>query len=195
MLLHASRRAAARAAPAARRGAQRLQTRPPSGPDYFALTECERRFDLDLTALHERYKSFMVQIHPDKLARRPADEQQELASRAATLTQAVGVLRDPAQRAKHLLELHGRPLGEEATGESVGAPFLAQMLDAREAVEEAKSEAELHRLDRDNDALVQTLSAALAGAFARRDLDEASRLTAQLQYLQRIGAEIRQRRE
>lgn len=175
------------------RGLQRAGA--PPRTDYFALADVEPRFDLDLPALHERYKASMVAIHPDKLASRPPSEQRALASKAAALTQAVGVLRDPAQRAKHLLALRGRPLGEESTGDVLGSGFLARMLEAREAVEEAGSEAELGRLLEENERLVQALSADLAGAFQGGDLDEATRLTGRLQYLQRIGAEIRQRQE
>lgn len=176
------------------RGLQQSRAAAPP-PDYFALTACEPRFDLDLAALHERYKAFMVEIHPDKLASRPPSEQRELASKAAALTQAMSVLRDPAQRAKHLLDLHGRPLAEETTGEVLGEGFLARMLEAREAVEDAGSEVKLKALREDNERRVEALSAELARAFAGGDLDAAVQLTAQLQYLQRIGSEIRLRQD
>jgi Fe-S protein assembly co-chaperone HscB len=108
----------------------------------------------------------------------------------------MGVLRDPAQRAKHLLALAGRPLGEETSGGDVlGGSFLAEMLELRESVEDAPSEQALRALAAHNEARVHALSADLAAAFAAGDLDEATRLTARLQYLQRVASEIEQRRE
>ncbi|KAJ1626796.1 HSCB C-terminal oligomerization domain-containing protein [Pavlovales sp. CCMP2436] len=189
------RRAACRSSGLSARGLQAL--RPVPKADYFALTECERRFDLDLPALHERYKAFMVQIHPDKLASRPKAERAELASQAATLTQAMSILRDPAQRAKHLLELVGRPLGEETSdGALLSSGFLGEMLELREEVEDAGSdEAQLQRLNSENELKIQTLSARLASAFQSGDLDAATGLTAELQYLQRIQTEIAERRD
>lgn len=169
---------------------------PPSCADCFALIDCDRRFDLDLPAVHERYKSFMVEAHPDKLASRPPAERAALASRAASLTHAVSVLRDPAERAKHLLDLAGRPLGEMTSSELVGSSFLADMLDAREQVEDAAgSEEVLVELERGNARRLSALSADLASAFASSDLDKATRLTAQLQYLQRIATEINEQRQ
>jgi hypothetical protein len=82
------------------------------------------------------------------------------------------------------------------SSELVGSSFLADMLDAREQVEDAAGiEEVLVELERGNARRLSALSADLASAFASSDLDKATRLTAQLQYLQRIATEINEQRQ
>lgn len=165
-------------------------------PDHFALLRVERRFDLDSGQLKGSYKGLMGDAHPDRHGRASAEEQQRVADHAASITDAYAVLREPHLRAVHLLELLGAPLDEETSSDVLGAGFLMEVMEAREELEEAAGAEDAPRLQALRDAnrdAVGALHAALGPAFAGGDLEQARALTARLQYLQRIEAEIRER--
>ena len=95
------------------------------------------------------------------------------------------------RRATHLLELLGRPLSEEdGAGELLGPAFLMEVMELREELEDAPDEARLVVLRERNQAQLEALGSELAVAFASLQLDEARKLAAQLQYLNRIHEEI-----
>jgi molecular chaperone HscB len=162
--------------------------------DRFALLQAERRFDLDLDKLHRRYKLLMGETHPDRHSRSNTADQQAAADHASELTDAYAVLRAPHTRAVHLLELLGKPLNED-TGSTLLCPtFLMEVMDVREALVEAgKRLDKLQPLRDANTTSMERLYDELASAFAAQDMEQALKLTARLQYLQRIEEEIHER--
>lgn len=108
------------------------------------------------------------------------------------------------RRATHLLELLGMPIEETAGMELVGGEFLMEVMEVREELEElsqmqfegaaeAGDSSRRAQLRQENDSRVAALTAELADAFGRPDLEQARMLTARLQYLQRIEDEIHAR--
>uniref|UniRef100_A0A7S0PZT3 J domain-containing protein n=1 Tax=Coccolithus braarudii TaxID=221442 RepID=A0A7S0PZT3_9EUKA len=168
---------------------------PPSHPDYFALLNVERRFDLDEVELQRAYRQLMAQLHPDRHSRAGELEQREVADRSAAVTHAHATLKAAHSRATHLLELRGVPLDEDSSGGLLAPSFLMEVMETREALETASPDAELPVLREVNDAATAEVCAGLAAAFDEGRLEEARRLTAQLQYLRRIGHEITERSE
>lgn len=154
-----------------------------STPDYFAVLSCERRFDIDADALRRTYLERMTERHPDKLAARSVrDTDANAGPDAALLTEACAVLTDPVTRAKHLLELRGRPVDGAALDEA----FFQRIISVREAVDAAAGdERVLADIRAENSRALGEASRDLARAFANDDLDEAARLTAVVQYLSR----------
>lgn len=133
----------------------------------------------------------MGDAHPDRQGHLDAAGQQAAADRASDITDAYTVLRAPHQRAVHLLELLGTPLNEETGGSVLGPDFLMAIMEVREALEAAGTDPpRLHALRSDNQLAVDALLKDLAAAFGSQDLAEARKLTARLQYLQRIEEEI-----
>lgn len=189
MLAACRRPAWARFVPLARR-AQFAST---VADDYFALLGCERRFDLDPEALHHTYKQLVVEAHPDKLAGQPEEERLAAQRHASELTHAFSVLKNPAARAKHMLELYGAPLTEETGPGAVDGLFLMRVMEMREAIEDAKSRAQLEQMRAENSMEMASIGNDLARAFVDNDLDNARRLVAALQYVQRIDKEIEER--
>lgn len=95
------------------------------------------------------------------------------------------------RRASHLLELAGQPLNEEdGAGGLLPATFLMEVMELREELEDAPDVARLALLQERNRAQMEALGSELALAFARQQMEPARKLTAQLQYLNRIGEEI-----
>ena len=132
--------------------------------------------------------------HPDRHGHRDPEEQRQLADHASDITDAYAVLRAPHLRAVHLLELLGAPLNEDVSGDVVGADFLMHVMEVREGLEEAGTHApRLRALREANQQALADLHAQLCSAFDdARDIDAARALTARLQYLQRIEAQIQE---
>ena len=105
------------------------------------------------------------------------------------------MLRAPHLRAAHLLELLGAPLNEETGGDVLGADFLMHVMEVREELEEADSHGpRLLELRAANQQAMAELHAQLRSAFdVTPDFEAARKLTARLQYLQRIEEEVHAR--
>lgn len=115
--------------------------------DYFHRLGLPRRFVVDAAELERAYLTRSRAVHPDyHLAGSSADLNASLELSSA-LNEAYNNLRDPFLRAEHLLALEGGPSAAEH--KQVPPAFLAEMLEAREELEAAKSSpAELERLER-----------------------------------------------
>ena len=106
--------------------------------DHFHRLGLPRRFAVDAGELERAYLARSRAAHPDyHLAGSSADLNASLELSAA-LNEAYNTLRDPFARAEHLLALEGGPTAAEH--KQVPPAFLAEMLDAREEVEAARSD-------------------------------------------------------
>eukprot|EP00878_Enallax_costatus_P017940 GHUV01018865.1.p1 GENE.GHUV01018865.1~~GHUV01018865.1.p1 ORF type:complete len:198 (+),score=44.42 GHUV01018865.1:195-788(+) len=71
---------------------------------YFDLMGYRQpTFEIDPAALEKRYKLLQWQLHPDKQAQKPLQEQEYSAEQASLINQAYGVLRSPMSRANYMV--------------------------------------------------------------------------------------------
>ena len=104
--------------------------------DHFTRLGLPRRFALDAAELERNYLARSRSVHPDyHLGGATADLAASLDLSAA-LNEAYNTLRDPFARANYLLGLEGGPSAAEQ--KQMPPAFLAEMLEAREQVEEAR---------------------------------------------------------
>jgi molecular chaperone HscB len=114
--------------------------------DFFRRLGFPRRFVLDAAELERAYLAHSRAVHPDFHLAGPSADLSASLELSAAVNEAYNTLRDPFARAEHLLALEGGP----ATGESKQMPpaFLAEMLDAREEIEQSRGKpAETERLE------------------------------------------------
>jgi molecular chaperone HscB len=105
--------------------------------DHFDRLGLPRRFALDPAAVERAYIARSRAVHPDyHLSGSSADLSASLELSAA-LNEAYNTLRDPFTRAEYLLSLEGGPTPTEH--KQMPAAFLAEMLELREQVEEARA--------------------------------------------------------
>src|SRR6185436_6559044 len=101
-------------------------------------------FALDLAALEQRQRELNRAVHPDRHAGKSPGERRQALSRAMDINLAYRILRDPASRAEALFELLGAGSTREST---VSDPaLLLDMMEQREALEEARNAKDLARL-------------------------------------------------
>jgi molecular chaperone HscB len=105
--------------------------------DHFARLGLPRRFAVDAAELERQYLAWSRAVHPDFHAGGPTADLAASMDLSAALNESYTVLRDPFSRAEHLLALEGGPTAAEQ--KKMPPAFLAEMLEAREQVEEAKA--------------------------------------------------------
>jgi molecular chaperone HscB len=103
------------------------------GLDLFGVVGLPRRLTVARNDLERRYVELSRAIHPDR--HQTADERARALSLAASaaVNRAYRTLRDPVERGRYWLELHGTPLGRD---NNRVPPALAELVfETQEALE------------------------------------------------------------
>jgi molecular chaperone HscB len=160
---------------------------------HFELFGLSAAFLLDKEALEKAYRELQSRVHPDRFASAGDAERRASMQMTARVNEAYRALKDPVQRAKYILELHGVDVAFE-TDTQMPTDFLLQQLEMREQLEAA--------LGRKDAGFLDTLRGSLAGQRkllenqigesidARKDYAGAAGLVRKLMFLQRIDDEI-----
>src|ERR1044072_917959 len=126
-------------------GAVRASTssRPQSHFELFGLPIA---FGLDQEALEKAYREIQAQVHPDRFAHAGDAERRASLQWTTRVNEAYRALKNPVQRASHLLELHGVDVAFE-TNTAMPAEFLMEQMELREALEGATQSKDLGALE------------------------------------------------
>ena len=117
----------------------------------FELFGLEAQFSQDRVAIDSRWKDLQREAHPDKFAAQGAAAQRVAMQWSVRINEAYQRLKDPLKRAAYLCELQGAPIRAE-DNTAMPAEFLMQQMEWREALDAARSEAELDSLNQVLDA-------------------------------------------
>jgi molecular chaperone HscB len=162
-------------------------------PSHFELFGLAPAFALEAAALEQSYREIQSEVHPDRFAHAGDAERRASLQWTTRVNEAYRTLKDPVQRAKHILELHGVDVAFE-TNTRMPADFLMQQLELREALESAtaaKDPAALDRLRSDLAASRKSLQEEIGEAIdARKDYAGAAELVRKLMFLGRLDEEI-----
>src|SRR2546423_6385199 len=104
---------------------------------HFELFGLAPAFSLDQEVLEKAYREIQSRVHPDRFARAGDAERRASLQWTTRVNEAYRTLKDPVQRAKHILELHGVDVAFE-TNTAMPKDFLMQQMELRERLEEAK---------------------------------------------------------
>lgn len=171
------------------------------GKNYFELFGLPVSFEVDTSSLTERYRDLQRSVHPDRFANATDRERRLSMQQASLINEANRALKDPLQRARYLLSLHGVDIHDESNTVMDGM-FLMEQMELRE---------ELDAITGKNDplsALAEFIASIesriservqkLAGLFADindEHLQQAHGLSLQLQFLYRLREEAESREE
>jgi molecular chaperone HscB len=157
---------------------------------HFDLFGLAPAYALESEALDRSYREIQSRVHPDRFAHAGDAERRASLQWTTRVNEAYRTLKDPVQRAKHLLELKGVDVAFE-TNTAMPGDFLAQQMELRESLEEAKNVAALDELRKNLRAESRSLEKAIAEAIdARKDYASAAGLVRKLQFLDKLDAEI-----
>ncbi|MDR6215519.1 Fe-S protein assembly co-chaperone HscB [Paracidovorax wautersii] len=163
--------------------------------DDFELFDLPRRFAQDRSAVDARWKELQREAHPDRFAAQGAAAQRLAMQWSVRINEAYQRLKDPLRRAAYLCELHGAPIQAE-DNTAMPAAFLMQQMEWREALEEARGEADLDRLD---DEVQESRRSAIARCTElidqQSDYAGAAREVRALMFIARFAQDIETRRD
>ena len=163
--------------------------------NFFAIFDFPVSFDVDLSALAERYRDAQRAVHPDKYANASEAERRLSVQMAARINEAHGVLKDPLARGRYLLELRGVELDDMDT--KFDGAFLMEQMELRERLEDVKNSADPHHqlqlitqdINLHSKNLV-TQMAELLQAESEESLQQARDATRKLQFFRRLNEEV-----
>lgn len=132
-------------------------------------------------------------MHPDRFAGAGDAERRASMQWSTRANEAYRMLKDPVQRARYLLELHGVDTGFD-TDTAMPGDFLARQIELREALEEARERRDAGALDAMRRGLKESagvLEAEIASCIdGAGDYAGAAGAVRQLQFLKRLAEEV-----
>src|SRR5499426_1503841 len=96
--------------------------------------------------LEKAYREVQSRVHPDRFAHAGDAERRASLQWTTRVNEAYRTLKDPVQRGRHLLELHGVDVAFE-TNTQMPTDFLMQQLELREELEAATAKKDDSGLD------------------------------------------------
>ena len=163
--------------------------------NHFELFGLAPAFALESEALERSYRDIQSKVHPDRFAHAGDAERRASLQWTTRVNEAYRTLRDPVQRAKHILELRGVDVAFE-TNTQMPTDFLQQQLELREELEAAAGSRDEPRLDRMRARLrthQQSLEKQIGEMIdAKKDYAGAADLVRKLMFLDRLDTEIDQ---
>lgn len=158
--------------------------------NHFDLLGMPPCFALDAAQLDANYRALQTQVHPDRHATAGDTEKRLAMQWSLQANEAYQTLRDPLRRARYLCELHGAPVRAE-DNTAMPASFLMQQMQWREALEEARSQAELDTLAGEVSAERSALLASIAQHIdGQHDYAAAVRDVRSLMFIERFAEEL-----
>jgi len=161
--------------------------------NHFELFGLEPVFTLNAASLDAAYRDIQAKVHPDRFAHAGDAERRASVQWTTRVNEAYRTLKDPLQRARHLLELRGVDVAFESNT-AMPADFLVQQMVLRESLEEAveaKDAASLDSLRKDLAGEKRRLETQIGESIdARKDYRGAAELVRKLMFLDKLDTEI-----
>ena len=161
--------------------------------NHFDLFGLQPAFAVDEKRLERAYREIQSRVHPDRYAHAGDAERRASLQWTTRVNEAYRTLKNPVQRASHLLELQGVDVAFE-TNTAMPADFLTDQLELREALEDASGSKDLgalerlqQRIDADKRSLQERLGESLD---RKKDYAAAAALVRELKFLEKMEAEI-----
>ncbi|MDP1658704.1 MAG: Fe-S protein assembly co-chaperone HscB [Methylotenera sp.] len=114
--------------------------------NYFELFDLHPIFNIELETLESNYRKIQSEVHPDRFITASAAEKLKSMQLATLANEAYLTLKNPANRAKYLLELQGITAISE-TNTAMPAAFLMQQMEWRETLEDATTAKNIESLE------------------------------------------------
>ncbi|HEY3449268.1 MAG TPA: Fe-S protein assembly co-chaperone HscB [Myxococcales bacterium] len=168
----------------------------------FEVLGLPSSYFLEASVLEERFKDLNKKLHPDRFAQKEPRERRMSLEWTTQVNDAYRTLKDPLKRATYFVKLQGIDVEKESGKNAmVRLPpeFLEQVMEDREALEEAKAAKDLSRvralaqgIEKRSASVFEALNGALK-AFEAGDkpsLEKAGGAIAILKYFSRFHEEV-----
>jgi molecular chaperone HscB len=160
---------------------------------YFELFGLSPVFSIDLAALERNYRKIQSESHPDRFVTASAAEKLQSMQTSTLANEAYQTLKNPANRARYLLELQGINAIAE-TNTAMPADFLMQQMEWRETIDDATQAGNINVLENllsKMQAEAKTLQVDLADLIdAKKDYGTATEAARKLIFIDKVRADI-----
>lgn len=102
---------------------------------HFELFGMEPGYNLDREQLAAVHLELQKAVHPDRFAAATPQEKRLAVQRAAQVNEAYRTLKNPVERARYLLQLHGIDT-EEESNTAMDPAFLMEQMEWRERLDD-----------------------------------------------------------
>ena len=161
--------------------------------DDFELLGLARVFAQDRATLEQRRREAQAAVHPDRFAADGAAAQRVAMQWAVRMNEAYERVRDPLRRAAYLCELNGVAIDAD-NNTAMPTEFLMQQMEWREALDEARSAADVtaleHAVSKHRNAALDRLATALDSTH---DYVSAGAQVRALMFVERFAADVQRR--
>lgn len=149
--------------------------------NLFETLDLPVAFELNLKTLEKQYFAAQRQWHPDRFVGKPETERADAAHRSVIINDAYDTLKNPLERAKHMLELKGVFIDDETNPPT---DLLMEMMELRERIHEhAEDGRTLLAIIDDIKKLAAVSTQAITDAFATDDIKAAEEEVLRFGYL------------
>lgn len=163
--------------------------------NYFELFDLAEKFDIELEVLESNFRKIQAKVHPDRFVTASSAEKLNSMQRATLANEAYQTLKNPATRAKYLLELHGINVISE-TNTAMPTDFLMQQMEWREILEDgatSKSVDVLENLLKEIKLEVKSLQLQLIDLLdVKKDFSAATDATRKYIFMDKVAEDIKQ---
>lgn len=163
--------------------------------NYFQLFALPKQFEIDVQSLEVNFRKIQSASHPDRFVSAMADERLQSMQTSSTANEAYRTLKNPATRAKYLLELQGINAISD-TNTAMPMDFLMQQMEWREQLEDAKAAQDIPALEQlmaELQVESKSIQADLVNLFdAKKDYPSATDATRKLIFIDKVCADIHQ---
>ncbi|MES2999102.1 MAG: Fe-S protein assembly co-chaperone HscB [Pseudomonadota bacterium] len=159
----------------------------------FELFGLPERFEQDRSAIDARWKELQREAHPDRFAAQGHAAQRVAMQWSVRINEAYKRLSDPLKRAAYLCELRGALIDAE-NNTAMPADFLAEQMEWREQLDEARTSQDLDALEVELDrSRGDTLRRIASLLDESGDAKAAAQLVRALMFIERFAHDVEQR--
>ena len=161
---------------------------------HFELLTLPVTFDVDADLLEKHSRKLLGEWHPDRFAAGADLEKRQAVQMTSLINEAVEVLEKPLSRAGYLLSLKGVDT-EKFSQQELTGEFLFKQMSLRDQLEQAEAEDNeeaLEQMKLDTRQWLDSLYQAFREAFEAENYSSAKSSFHQLQFVEKLLAEIDQ---
>ena len=163
------------------------------GSNHFELFGLSPKFNIELATLESNFRKIQSESHPDRFVSASSAEKLQSMQLATHANEAYQILKNPANRAKYLLELQGIVAISE-TNTAMPLDFLMQQMEWRESLEDAKAAKDINALEnllREMQQEAKLLQSEIAVLIdQKQDYTSATDATRKLIFIDKVVADI-----
>ena len=156
--------------------------------NHFSTFDLVPAFAVDTSQLASRYRDLQAAVHPDRFVNATDAEKRIAMERVVQVNEAFTTLKDPVRRAMHLLALVNID-GMDEKNTAMPFDFLAEQIEWREALADAKLKEDEERLEEMSSELTGMLTSqgdTFAAAYIGEHFTVATTLARKMRFVQKL---------